>query len=363
MNFSANIKAYFIFSFLIVATTGAFAEEMIQPQSFSSLKHTNKSKAETSEVWQVKTFFEFTDNSFLLAVGDGRGSLDFSKKRIQFNTANDPEIGIQIGKGPYSLRYSTKVEGMKSLAYDDNEVGSTSMTDLKFNVDLGAYGLGVYYQNFNGFYADLNSSSGMTVRTGDQKSILADSSNPQGANIIQRPDISSYNYGLQTWLKIPIYDHKSPDSLILVTTKEDFGIVSSLKAGYRRLAIEGSSPLIPKNMDDQFGADKSIQSIYQHALNAQIGFGMNFYVFDPVIPYFSGSVGKEALIQTIEGGGNSETTATGGDVAEFDLGTKYSANSHHFQVSWKFEIRSGELGFATLDSTRSMFGLEYAYSF
>jgi len=328
----------------------------------------NNLKEVASRTWishfGASAAIEYPTHDFLLAVGEGRSSLEATEKRLQFSTSNSPEGVFNVSWDDLRFEYRTKIDGLNSLAASGYQPGS--LQGYRAAIDLKYYGLEVFYQEAKGFYVDLNSSSGWTV---SEKHSLVDRESSSHETVTRapkiwpRPDIGSTNYGLRAWLTVPLAGDEHSEVIFHSEHLNWLLFSGILSLGYQRLAIESGDPLIPQDRQNNFGIQKDLMGIYQHALAAQCGFRMDFMMTDRFRPYMEGVVGGESLLQSVQYRNDLKRELATGRVAQFDMGMVYQIAGLNTRAFYKTQIRSSTVESSSLDSMLSSLGLEVTYRF
>ncbi|MCB0379235.1 MAG: hypothetical protein KDD33_12150 [Bdellovibrionales bacterium] len=322
-----------------------------------------------NEPLSIKAYFDYPDYRFLLATGSGRGSLTSSERRMQFNPANHPEVGLTLSKGIFFLHYQTALKGWSNAAYRDYDLVQTDVQDWEVGTQWKYLKLTSFYHRFKGYYVDLNATNGFTVDHGDdQTSVVIGPGKAGPADIWQRPDMATYNYGLRGELVLPVLGE---DSFLFGGLQEDgAGFIGrlwemdfTLLGGLQRLAIEGDSSFVPDSRQKYFPELVGLTGIYQNA--AQFMLGMNNRIFfSPHTHFvFNGSGGGELLTQTRNQADGVKRQYATGQIVKIDLGIAYAVEKHNLFLGWSTLFRISNFEDPSLDSQFSRVSANWSMTF
>jgi hypothetical protein len=343
------------------AETKTSSRQEFEDQSRSRFGHLN-----------LGVSIEYPSHEFLLAIGEGRANLAARDQRLQFSSSNSPEGIVKVSWDALTVAYRGKIDGLNSFTAQGRQPGH--LHGYQAALDFKFYGIEVFYQEAKGFYVDLNSSSGFTVKEGhslhaarpiahETASALSTDTGVRTPEIWARPDVGSVNYGARAWMAAPLFGGESSEAIFRSADFYWLTFSGILSLGYQRLTIEGSDPLIPQSRQSTFGLEQDLLGIYQHALSALAGFRMDFTSSERWQPYFEGSVGGEALVQSVQFRDDLKRELATGRNAQFDFGLRYQAGGWLTRAFWKIQIRSSAVESTTLDSKLATLGLETTYQF
>jgi len=342
--------------------------QFVTAQDLTPVNQTVTSPEVTQKKWNASAFIEYTDHSFLLSTGVGRSSLEFPEKRLLFSPSNAPEAGVSISRGIYTFQYRTYIKSMENIVYGGYDTGKSSLTDWRFKGKFNFFEFELYFQKFSGFFVDLNAKSGFTVSQGEANpgsSVNINQNNKEGPQIIVRPNIISYNYGIKPQIIFPLIAPRSQFSIIPV--KEGYlGFIFKLATGLHRLDISGSTPFVPDERKENFPEDFDVESIAQNIFN--LGMGSDFMIYPNKHWALSmgGGIEEEFIYQKIKRASVTRPVKNSfnlGQILSFDIGLDYERNFHQLELFFNLELRMSKLASANFDSKRSVVGSKYSYSF
>lgn len=307
----------------------------------------------------VDVFWEIPSSEFLLSIDEGRGSLNFPEKRIQYVPSATSNIGLHVSALGLDAFYKTEIFSKDSSRV--KKYGKSQFNDLRLSYDFGLFGVATHYQKYKGFYADLNSLSGTTIQTGASKNNEA--APDLREDIIIREDIESLNWSgevFKNWSVINPYDESS-----LFKTDETIpiGFDFKINLNYSRFNIEGSSPFIPDERRENFGEKATLSRVNYHRLGSDIGMDFKWY-FSPNSHYNMGFKMGPGVTTT---SGRYET----GEVREtnssthfgFSTGYQYEGETHQFKIGFDLESWDTKLDIIQLDVISYWLTVQYGIRF
>ncbi|MCB0390110.1 MAG: hypothetical protein KDD58_02410 [Bdellovibrionales bacterium] len=291
--------------------------------------------------------FEIPSVEYLLSVDEGRSQLQAKEKRIQYVPSATTSIGARVSYRGFG--FSGKTEVFVDGSEHVEKYGSADFKDFRFDFTHGWWTHAILYQDYKGFYADLNSTSGYTIDTGDNNGGPVNNddydydSNDQGENIIKRPDLEAQNVGISTTIQIPLIDPQRNDALVepLFGSIAGFHILAG--AYYNQSSFKGDQPLIPAVHNAQFGSITNLEEVAYSTLGLDLGLLVNIYLTEASTVYFGGAGGGGLQrLSTRYSLTEQKEWATSGRF-KFNMGYAYKGKVHRFDLSFASEIWSTEI--------------------
>ncbi|MGZ3734935.1 MAG: hypothetical protein ACXVB9_20890 [Bdellovibrionota bacterium] len=214
--------------------------------------------------------------------GSGTGK----DKNLDFSPPQATDLTLTGGYGPFQFSYKLPVP---QSAYSRSTYGRVSYTDFSFEFGRDRLAASVYYQDFSGFYTDLNGNTGNFSRVGPAEpdtsaSTSASSSTTAPPDILQRPDIRTRHYGAVAWHSVPLKgegDQAFKISFHTIYGKPDPGfnldLVNSLF--YDRAQAHADFAFVPAAKAATFGNGASLTGVDSHSAGAGVGLASS-YVFE-----------------------------------------------------------------------------------
>lgn len=308
----------------------------------------------------VDIFFEVPSNEFLLSIDEGRESLNFPEKRVQYVPSATSNIGLQLHLLGLEAYYKTELFSKDSSRA--KKYGKSQFNDLRLSYDFGVFGIATHYQNYKGFYADLNSLSGISVQSGAAKADEPTNKNIK-EDIIIREDIESHNWGgelFKSWSVLHPYQNGA-----LFQTDETFpiGLNFQVNLNYSRFNIEGSSPFIPSERRENFGEKATLSRVNYHRLGTDLGFDFKWF-FSSKAHYDMGfKIGPG--LSTTSGRYDSGTVRETNPSTHmgFNTGFNYEGETHQFKIGFELESWDTKLDIIQLDVFSYWLTLQYGIRF
>lgn len=319
-------------------------------------------KKETSRNYEVNLFYEIPSSEFLISIDEGRETLSSPEKRIQFIPSATSNIGLQLNAFGIDAYYKTQV--FKKDSSRVKKYGKSQFNDLRLKYDFGLIGVAAHYQKYKGFYADLNSLSGITISNGNTNSLVNEEATPGlKEDIIVREDIESLNWGGELFKSWEVLNPYSEQALIKTDEATPIGIDFHLNINYSRFNIGGSSSFIPKRRQENFGSKATLSNVDYHRLGTDLGLDFKWY-FGPKAHYHMGFKIGPGLTRT-SGLYESGTVTEVNDSTHFgfNTGLAYGGETHQFKLRFDLESWDTKLDIIQLDVISYWLTLQYGFRF
>jgi hypothetical protein len=218
-------------------------------------------------------------------------------KNLDYSPPQATDLTLTLGYGPFQFSYKLPVPQSSSSRAT---YGKADYSDFSFEFGRDRYAASVYYQTFQGFYADLNGNTGNFARIGSSDESDDASSGAFGApgavsapqDILQRRDIHTRHYGAIAWHSIPLFGEGDQAFRISFQTLYDkpapgFNLDLVNHAFYDRAQIQADAPLVPAKKASTFGNGAALRGLDAQSVGAGVGLASS-YVFDESSFYLDG---------------------------------------------------------------------------
>lgn len=312
--------------------------------------------------FSIKTFIEVPSNEMLIAIDEGRSSLDARDKRVQFVPGSTTQMGLRLGYGPFYWTYKTS-----AFSEDSQHVatyGQSKFSDMEFEYLGRRWGVHLHHQVYEGFYVDLNSSSGLTVNTGT--SLTGSSTSARAVvsqSIVQRPDVISRNSEVRLMYNLPIFSPR--DSRSLFKNEDLFGLgLHFLADTYINVRdFRGEQPFIPAIYSANFGDAKDLIGLSSGTLGLTVGGRIEWVLSQDSDVYVQMRLGGGLQYQESDYIAKSDTSVYISQATQVRGGYKFTGLRHNWELAFDVNILSSDLEPVSLDFISSRFIASYGYLF
>ncbi len=309
----------------------------------------------------LSTFLDMPTHSVLISTGSGRIDQRQVDQRVQYNPTFGPNIGV---RGVYDL-WSLSLSQRPSFG-SQNEVsiyGKSKYDDWRLGLHLtDSFVIEAYYQNYRGFYTDLTGQEGLQTSFGPTASEPSTLSAPVDSQIINRPDISSLNYGLRathTLELTPIFSAFSTEKE-RETMNWDFNFLT--KAYYNRMSIKGSRSLVPETTSNSFSPIASLKEYWSNTLGVGAGLGVVVPASPQVTFGFAALLGAGFQRQTNVYTESEQVGYTTAIEMNSSMYMDWKKEAHGFRFGLYFDTISSKVKDVNLDMSSLGLNLIYSYS-
>ncbi|MCB0355450.1 MAG: hypothetical protein KDD40_00495 [Bdellovibrionales bacterium] len=307
--------------------------------------------------------FEIPSVEYLLSVDEGRSHLQAKEKRIQYVPSATTSIGARVSYRNFSVSGKTEVfvDGSDHV----EKYGRADFKDFRFDFSHDWWTHALLYQDYKGFYADLNATSGFAIDNGDSGKGPVDNDDYNNGtydpteNIIKRSDLKAQNIGVSTTLQIPLSDPYRSDALVepLFGSLAGFHILAG--AYYNQSSFAGDEPLIPAVHNVQFGSITDLEEVAYSSLGLDLGLLVNVYLTERNTIYFSGAGGGGIQRLGTRYSLNEQIEWTTSGRFKFLMGYGYKGKIHRFDLSFTTEVWSTKIADTHFDVNSYNFMASY----
>lgn len=318
-----------IFSLFIGASLLANEKTVIEDVSQASEK-----------LWEASLMIEDFSQEFLISTVEGRAQVSNTDQRIQYNPSVTTVGGARIQYRGLGWTFKTKLrEG------DDEyieERGQSEFYDFATDFSWGNHSVDIYYRSFEGFYADLNATSGFSVNTdGVSDAPSSNAQNELEADIIKRPDLKSmntgFNYGYTASLLHPFKEDAA------INTADSFPLYLDVHGAiqYDYFSFYGNEAFIPRDRQNE-GFNSTLSRISSHSLGAKVGAGFGYYFSERSSFGTKLLFGQALSLQDLTSSTGTRSNWASSDLFEFDLHYHYRGSRFLFNLSMAAQVVGGE---------------------
>lgn len=298
--------------------------------------------APSEKNWEVQLMIEDFTQEFLISTVEGRAQISNTNQRIQYNPSVTTVGGARLQYKGIGWTFKTKLrEG------DDEyiqERGQSEFYDFQTDLAFGNHEIDVYYRTFEGFYADLNATSGFAISTDgtstDSPSI------PQGEvkeNIIKRPDLKSMNTGFNYSFTASFLHPFKSDALISTADSMPFYVDLTAAIQYDYFSFYGKDSFIPEDRQNE-GFNSTLSRISSHSLGAKAGAAFGYFFSEKSSIGTSLLFGSALSLQSLTSTAGTRMNWADTDLFEFDMGYRYRGSRFLFNISMAAQIVGGKTG-------------------
>lgn len=334
----------------------------IEGQNTSQQFHTEVvEKNSIKKSLSLSSFFEIPTHSFLISTDSGRLNQQQVGQRIQYNPTFGPNIGVS---GTYDFWILTLSKRLSFANQQDTQTyGKSDYDDLRVGYNFSKeFLVESYYQNYRGFYTDLNGKEGLQTSFGSDNSQSSADSQSSSSHIISRPDISTLNYGLRATLALPLM----PLFKIFSSEQEkksmnwDFNFLT--KAYYNHLSITGNQPLVPASTTNSFSPIASLKEYWTNTLGVGAGLGVVVPASSQFIFGFDSILGVGFQRQTNVFVDHESVAYTTAQEMNSNLYADWKSENHGFRFGLYLDTFSSKVDNINFDSSSLGLNLTYSYS-
>ncbi len=307
----------------------------------------------------VSSFIEIPTHSFLISTGAGRVDKRKVDQRIQYNPTFGPNIGVRGVYDLWSLSLSKRMSFISDR--DAQTYGRSDYDDWRIGYNLTeTFFLEAYYQNYRGFYTDLNGQEGLQTTFDRGTQSLAD--NPAGqSQIISRPDISALNYGLRATFTFPLMPVFKAFSVEDEKENTNWDINFLSKIYYNRLGISGDRPLVPDSTANSFSPIATLKEYWSNTLGIGAGLGVIVPATSRFTFGFDAMLGAGFQRQTNVFVDRSSVVYTVAQEMNSNLYMNWKGVDHGFRFGFYVDALSSKVDDINFDTTSLGVNLIYSY--
>jgi hypothetical protein len=320
---------------------------------------------EVQRNWKATLLLEDFTQEFLISTQEGRANISSNEQRVQYNPSVTTVVGARLEWQNIGWTFKTK------LLEDDEEYiserGKSEFYDFAFDIALGAHNIGVYYRGFEGFYADLNASSGFAINTDNTQTTTRDNSEPLEPNIIKRPDLVSNNFGGSYVLKGDIFHPYKENTLNHLADNEEIlrGLIldASIGAQYDYFSFYGTEKFIPDEYEGSL-SNSTLSRITSHAVGGKLGVGLGYYFSPKFMMRTEIMAGGALSLQRLTSEGGTRSDFVTSNLFDFELVAKYEGSRSVFAMAFDVKIVGGKTSEDVyFDSNARRFTISYGLKF
>lgn len=320
------------FIFLFLFLNPLFAQENISVEETVSKKKN----------WEVQLMIEDFTQEFLISTVEGRAQISNTNQRIQYNPSVTTVGGARLQYKGIGWTFKTKLrEGDEDYI---EERGQSEFYDFESDFSWGNHTVDVYYRTFEGFYADLNATSGFAISTdGTSMDNSGDTPTDVEPNIIKRPDLTSMNTGFNYSYTLSFVHPYKENALINNADSIPFYFDLTAALQYDYFSFYGKDSFIPEDRQNA-GFNSTLSRISSHSVGAKAGAGFGYYFSE------KSSFGTELLfgsalsLQNLTSSAGSRMNWANTDLFEFDVHYLYRGNRFLFNLSMAAQVIGGKTG-------------------
>lgn len=328
---------------------------------FAASNYSNHSFQDDGKDFQVELILENFTQEFLISTQIGRANISAREQRIQYTPSVTSIGGVKVSWKDLEWSFKTKLrEGDEDYIA---ERGQSYFYDFQFKYQLGKHGIDLYYRTFEGFYADLNASSGFSIDTdgtGQQQDNTPVEYGP--SEIIKRPDLNSTNAGFNYAYTAKVFHPY--DAEALASTK-GFGIFLDLiiAGQYDYFQFYGNDQFIPEDLSDE-NFNSSLSRISSHTLGGKLGAAFGYYFSEKSLFGTKILAGSGLQLQNLTSDDGNQIDWANNDLFEFDLFYHYIGDVSLFSIALNAQIVGGKTSEDVyFDSNATRFTMSYGLRF
>jgi hypothetical protein len=303
----------------------------------------------------IESFIEAPTHSFVIATPNGEENISANAERIQYNPTFSPNIGIKAKFAQFEFSHS-----QKSPSSADPEIyGRSKYQDWQMNWRAMRWlSLSGFYQDYQGFYADLNGKDGLqsSFSTNEESEVLSTSKVAVFDDPIKkRPDIRVKWVGAHITGALPLVPiinasttdpkQKLPDAMV-------FDLL--VDGSYSVLDLAGSSSLVPEELHPTLATAATIRGFDATTTTGSIGLEAGFQMPSGTRFCFgaSGGAGSQSQARTTTDGRLNLARGTNVHTMQAWLSFDYAGERHGWGLAGRTDTLSSEVRDLRLTSNR-----------
>jgi hypothetical protein len=303
----------------------------------------------------LESFVEAPTHSFVIATPDGEENMSANAERIQYNPTFSPNFGVRAKFNKFVISHSQK----SPSSADPKIYGKSSYQDWQVDVQpLRWLNLSSFYQNYQGFYADLNGKEGLqsSFSTNEEPEASSTARSTTFEDPIKsRPDIQVKWLGAHITGALPLVplinaatpnpQQKLPEAMI-------FDLL--LDGSYSVLDLGGAASLIPQELQTSLAAAAPIKSFEATTLTGSLGLEAGFQMPSGTRFSFgaSGGLGSQAQSRRATDGSISAVQSSSVQTMRAWLSYDFAGERHGWGIAGRTDTLSSEVGNLRLTSNR-----------
>lgn len=309
----------------------------------------------------ISSFVELPSHSFLISTGAGRVDQRQVNQRIQYNPTFGPNIGIRGNYDFWTLSLSKRLSFVHQQ--DVQTYGRSDYDDWRIGYNFTkTFLVELYYKNYHGFYTDLGGQEGFQTSfgSGDNQNFSNIGTQSQ---IINRPDISSLNYGLRGTYVLPLTPILKMFSSRLENESMNWDFNFLAKAYYNRLRISGEKPLIPSSSVNSFSPISSLKENGSNTLGLGAGLGVIVPMSKQAVFGFDAQLGTGFQKQSNLFTDHESVAYTTAEEMNANLYMDWKGDKHGFRFDFYLDTLSSKVDDINFDTSNFGLNLSYTYSY
>ena len=305
----------------------------------------------------LSTFIDVPTHSILISTSAGRANNKSVDQRVQYNPTVGPNVGV---RGTYDFWSASFTKRLSLISQQETQVyGRSDYEDWRAGYDITEnFSFEMYYQNYRGFYTDLSGQEGLQTSFDTEGSQTAAA--PRGEKkIINRPDISSLNYGLRLTALFPLNSMFEGSSSQAGLDDVQFNLLS--KIYYNRQSLKGDQPLVPESTSNSLSPIASLTEYWSNSLGLGIGLGVIFKMSERVHMGFDAMLGPGFQRQTNVFRDRESVHYTTSQEMNANFYTNWKSENHGFRAGLYMDALNSKVEDIHIDTSSLGLGLTYSY--
>lgn len=340
------MKVYFILFFNLLCGC-LYASELAETEAITTTT-TSTLEKDNSKKWQASLIIEDFTQEFLISTVEGRANVLNNRQRIQYMPSVTTVGGVRLEWNNLGWTFKTKLlEGDEEYI---EERGQSEFYDFAFDYNYKSHGVEVYYRSFQGFYADLNSTSGFAINTSGAEN-RSTNQNRDGQteeltpNIVKRPDLKSMNFGTNYTLTGHILHPFIEDTWnsVVHTNSYQGGFLFNAKVAlqYDYFSFYGDKAFIPDELSSSL-FNSTLSKISSHSFGTKAGVALGYYFSPKFVFKFDLQYGKAFSRQELTDHLATESNNAFSDLFNFDITLQFDGDRDVIGFTYDIQTVGGE---------------------